>query len=521
VLGNGDALRAQAVAAMLNRESQPRIWERPLVEIGYREELEHRLKNKPREVAIAFAARAALRVLPTIGTALRGPAVEKSLRDIALAVFRATAISWAAAKYPAHEMEFRSAARAARADAAAVYAAAADALWSAFSADATSVEKSETASSIGGQPLWPQDQPFQDLWRRLKRALLAIGEDWQVWTEWYDDRLEGLVRSDEHELVYVRIANDLWDQGPAVVNAEIRRRTEELEPPLEDVAATEGATEELTPHAAIENVPSAVSFGWTSKGTISVVSGSLNWPVFPFKRGEQDHRDRLDACRALASEITRSLQRGRWNARSDYGEALGQYVAYLPRQPEEGNFLLADAEARVIRTMFAAEADSLPMGMAAKLQILLEQHIGLRAYYPQTEAFYQSVRTGHLERPLPIDAIEGFINIVRDHTPSRFEPNVAGTLENTAQPVPAIASTRIEAPKSGASQPAPPPDPIGEVDPEKTREFTAASGVNALWKAMTSGKKADENIEGWKKVIETLGPYALPILGWLRHFVGL
>jgi hypothetical protein len=52
-----------------------------------------------------------------------------------------------------------------------------------------------------------------------------------VWTEWYDDRLAGHVRDEERELAYVRIEEALWNQGPATVNAEIKRRIEDLEPP--------------------------------------------------------------------------------------------------------------------------------------------------------------------------------------------------------------------------------------------------------------------------------------------------
>jgi hypothetical protein len=36
---------------------------------------------------------------------------------------------------------------------------------------------------------------------------------------------------------------------------------------------------------------------------------------------------------------------------------------------------------RVIRSLFAAEQDFLPAPFAAELKVLLEQHIGLRAYY--------------------------------------------------------------------------------------------------------------------------------------------
>jgi hypothetical protein len=55
-------------------------------------------------------------------------------------------------------------------------------------------------------------------------ALLAAKQDWEVWTNWYEDRLESRVRAEERELAYVRIENDLWEKGPAIVNAEIKRR---------------------------------------------------------------------------------------------------------------------------------------------------------------------------------------------------------------------------------------------------------------------------------------------------------
>jgi hypothetical protein len=266
----------------------------------------------------------------------------------------------------------------------------------------------------------------------------------------------------------------------------------------------------------IENIRSAVSFGWTSKATVTVVAGPENWPVFPFKGGDQDHKNRLEACRRLASDIAQSLRSGRWNARVDYTETLDQYGAYLPVQPEEGNFLLADAEARIIRSMFAAEQDILPVPLAAKLKVFLEQHIGLRAYYPATEEFYESVRSGHLETPLPIDAIEGFIRGVRDSTLALFEASVPDTLQGVAQPIPAVSPIDVEARAVSEAQPAPPPDPLGEVDPEKARRFTLGGAVNALWTVFLEGEKIDKHVEGWVKVAATLRPYVLRILEWLR-----
>jgi hypothetical protein len=528
------------------------------------------LQGKPREVAVMLAARAALRVLPILqATELN----EFFLESFVLPAFHSLGISWAAARYPTYGTELAAraatatneviilggdvtapvaanyaanlAVRAAAADAAfdAVGIAAdtaaqstaaivtfarftsraafarstarmAAAFWSAVSTDATRVELGTATSDIAGLPLWPKDQPegLWSLWQKLKEALHADKQDWDVWTAWYEARLEGRVREEERELAYVRIDDELWDQGPAIVNAEIKRRIEALE------RSSKPETEQTLPSLPepIEDIRSAISFGWTSKATISVIAGLENWPVFPFKGGEQDHHNRLETCRALARDIAQSLRSGRWNARVDYPESLDQYGAYLPAQPGEGNFLLADAEARIIRAMFAAETDILPIPLAAKLKVLLEQHIGLRAYYPATEEFYESVRSGHLEAPLPIDAVEGFIQSVRDDTPTLFEPNVVRSLEEVAQPVPRVLHGDVEAPPADEAQPVPPPDPLGEVDPEKAQRFTLGGAVNAFWKTFLNGEKIHNNVEGWEKAAVVLKPYVSALLEWLR-----
>jgi hypothetical protein len=259
---------------MLNKVKERRWRERPLAEINNKRELETWLRKQPREVSVAFAARVALRVLPFMQGARHS---EGYLRNLVLPVFRATAISWAAAKYPAHEIKsgavfaarpdvtaallsagtaIDAAFHAATATVAATIATAAaiaanatgaasitiataaaigvrPALWSAVSDDATRVEHGGAAADIAGLPQWSQDQPdqIQSMWKEMKAELLTARQDWQVWTFWYDDRLEGHVRDEERELAYVRIEETLWDQGPAIVNAEIKRRIEELEPP--------------------------------------------------------------------------------------------------------------------------------------------------------------------------------------------------------------------------------------------------------------------------------------------------
>jgi hypothetical protein len=266
------------------------VREESLVEIYTREQLWAWRQEQPREVSIAFAARAALRVLPILWGAQAG-VEDDFLADVVLWVFRATALAWAAAKYPSQATRLRSArafgAVAVRADtvrtaaaraaamaaadavrtvhesmnaatavgvsaattaaidaaATAVTAANNHAFWSAISFDATRVEAGVAASVIAGLPLWPQDQPdeLQSLWQEMRTALLAAGEYWDVWTDWYEARIAGGVGDEEHELAYLRIEEGLWDQGPAAVNAEIKRRMPDRSAALDTTEAPDEA----------------------------------------------------------------------------------------------------------------------------------------------------------------------------------------------------------------------------------------------------------------------------------------
>jgi hypothetical protein len=309
--------------------------ERPLVDFKDQRELDAWLQTQPREVAVILAVRAALRVLPLVQEALRFGFKDI---DIVLPVFRALAYSWAAAKFPARANQFtlppagdlsafgavQAASNAATAAFVAVSATASRssidsvfhfavraiisptfgigpleaptsvvAFWSAASIDATRVEGGATTSVIAGSPLWPQIRADWTwaLWQELEQHLLAANQDWQVWTIWYGDLLQGYNRSEERELVYVRIEEAIWNQGAAAVNAEIVRRIEELEPvesvvPLSTTSraflsfaeameptdqAVLFAEATLPPEEAIpEQAPTATTFRIDSEGLIDV-----------------------------------------------------------------------------------------------------------------------------------------------------------------------------------------------------------------------------------------------------------
>ncbi len=247
--------------------------EAPLVDFQSRSDFWKWLEGKPREVAVALASRSALRVLPTVWKARNAPIESDFHAAFVLPVFRATGVAWSSGKYPDHAKNLArdaaafSAARAARNAANSVYslasgflaayptdavrtadiaadaayavsaqdvpfaidsASAAFASQNALSADATRIDEGASASDIAGSRLWPAEQlsEIAALWLEMERDLLAVGEDWDVWTTWYEARLRGDPAIEELEIARATIPDEIWNQGPAVVNKEIKRLIE-------------------------------------------------------------------------------------------------------------------------------------------------------------------------------------------------------------------------------------------------------------------------------------------------------
>jgi hypothetical protein len=216
-----------------------------------------------------------------------------------------------------------------------------------------------------------------------------------------------------------------------------------------------------------------------------------------------------------------ALKAQKYQVRGEYADGLEKYMSRLPNGPGKGIILLADAEVRTLRNLFAAEADVLPYGFAAQLKTFLEQHIGLRAFYPEIEKFYRDVQTGRIETPLPQDAVDGLINAVRLNSPNIFDPSVGEAIAGSAQPAPTIAPPHpAEQSHADQNQLLPPADPLKELDPKKARDFTVGGVVNSLWKTFLQGEKVTKAGEGWYKAAETLQPYVAQILGWLRNYTG-
>lgn len=80
-------------------------------------------------------------------------------------------------------------------------------------------------------PIWHVDPPRQaaGLWSDAREQLLARHENWEVWLDWYEQRLRGTLDPTQLDIVRAREATeDDWKKGPAVANAKIRRAIERL-----------------------------------------------------------------------------------------------------------------------------------------------------------------------------------------------------------------------------------------------------------------------------------------------------
>ncbi|WP_417841485.1 hypothetical protein [Terasakiella sp.] len=86
---------------------------------------------------------------------------------------------------------------------------------------------------------------LQQYWGNLKNKLLSLNENWQVWTNWYEDRLVGGPRPNGRLVIEalererVLLPDEDWEKGAAHVNAlivEMEKRYRMPEPPVQRLA---------------------------------------------------------------------------------------------------------------------------------------------------------------------------------------------------------------------------------------------------------------------------------------------
>jgi hypothetical protein len=249
------------------------------LKISSREELRNWFDSLPpeqgRSVAIAIAARAALRVAPFVARRASNKTAEDIRRflNLTFAVLSAGSLARIAAKFPdkidslpvypasagaglrAAAPEASAAQRAADAamfskrfhlsrvpdlslsSATSSVEAAANAaanvgldplaMWGDTSRDVEFVASGGSVQTLASQPLWLDGAPDRHkvYWEQLKRALPSDG-DWEVWIDWYDRRLKGVSDADEVELPFATVPDAERKAGPAAANKWIKEQLE-------------------------------------------------------------------------------------------------------------------------------------------------------------------------------------------------------------------------------------------------------------------------------------------------------
>ena len=270
-----------------------------------------------------------------------------------------------------------------------------------------------------------------------------------------------------------------------------------------------------TPPLPLEGIPSPVDFIVSRSRPIRVRPSDDVQPLLNTPTDRHDHGPRLSLCRTTAATLLKMLDQQRFNVRErSYRQVLSEYIKYLPTTTRTRNLLFADQEARIIRDLFAEDADALPPEFAARLKALLQAHMALRAFYPGLQRFYDDVRFGR-NAPLPIDAVEEITSIVRE-VAEVFDASVGQALADATPPLPAFTEAihSEEAPVTIR----PPPDMLGTLSTEKAQRYLRAGIINRLYSAFLKGEALNKNSEAWVKMGGRLIPHIRPILEWLSTF---
>ena len=479
------------------------------------------LARQSREAAIAVATRAALRILPLTDN-LRpdrfAAADERRFDDFLAELFIAGARHYAAAKYasPAspdvgvggyHDVAFvaetvgsirldGAAAFAAGvvADAAAMLCVAFDGqppvaetkrLWREISCDATRLARSSPASMIDAR-LWNFGPPA---WAERAAAglygLLGRRAGWEVWLDWYRDRLHGVARSGAQDAAFAAAPMAVRAKGASSVNFYIR-----------DCLAS--ANGRATPPAVVAGVEPAQAYDGSNARRIYAAPGAPNLIGFALVGDDGVHQRLIEGARLVASRLIAALRPPcDFEAHGAYAEALGDYLEDLPAANGEGNIVLARDHARRLEAMLDAADAAPPPQIAVRLRALIANQTRLDAFYEDARRHDEAVARSNGATPFPLQAARTVAREV-ERSGAVFAANVETGLRRIERAVPAAAAQ------------------CGPDEAMRSLQRLWAASINSLWGTFLEGPKTFGAAPLWTDASERLAGPTAEVLGWLR-----
>ena len=397
-----------------------------MAQITSRESLEEWLKNKQVDFAPVINARAALRVLPY---AFGESTPDNWVTRFSLSLFRATAISWAACNFPAHDMgkgvgfahaEAAASARAFPASAAfSAYAsaafsasastdayAAADAHASIFSAPAawininhdcdrlaSEVDRASAARRLTHAPLWPIAAPrrWEGAWASAASRLNALDESYGVWIDWYNRRIKGeraafdIPGDDdrtEDKAILARLADatneDFWDKGATYVNTtlqgwidEARERVRQSETPDEPPSPTPEAIRAIAAEIASPSVT-------LTNNQLDVIANT----TFD---GQSDTANLDEAIAVLRAVVGALLGGLPGNAPRSFAANLTIYDGELAKRDAKPFLGVLVRMEKSVSAGFHADPEMFDAGVTTNFESYFDAHLAFLTHYRRNE----------------------------------------------------------------------------------------------------------------------------------------
>jgi hypothetical protein len=158
---------------------------------------------------------------------------------------------------------------------------------------------------------------FRDAWKELQQSLLMAEEDWDVWLDWYKQRLAGGLASEEDQYPYVTLEEEIWHGSPKDVNSHIK----DLVVLVGHLERVLGPDQKLPATDAIpQQVSTATRFAIDADGRLDVLPD----PPTPDTAQNELYRE----VRYKALELSRLGH----NQLAELSEPIARFVAAAPDQ---------------------------------------------------------------------------------------------------------------------------------------------------------------------------------------------